>query len=367
VVDVPGDHVKSVEMVVTFIAYSTRLPSGGVMATYELASGLSRLGHEVQIVHRWHPWTGDRVASLDDIGWYQFERDMQHHFTEDVAGLPPADFICWSHAAAYVNSPGRPPIPAHCGAPLMLVQGDLTGTTKLPKRLLAPFPKICVARWLVAAGIELGVPAHQLVHIPCGIRHDVYRLITPIADRPRRVAMLHSKVPKKGSADGIEALAEVRRRLPAVTAVVFGTRDPDEPLPSWIDYVRAPAREVLVRDIYNGSRVFLQPSIREGFGLTAVEAMAGGCALVTTANGGSEDYAFHGDTALVTEPRDVGAMADGIEQLLVDDALRTTLATRGNEYVKRLDWDASARSLETFLQRYGSDPEHYQEPPGAAQ
>jgi glycosyltransferase involved in cell wall biosynthesis len=354
-------------MVVTFIAYSTRLPSGGVMAIFELASGLSRLGHEVHVVHRWHPWTGDRVLTLDDITWYQFDRNMHHHFTEEVGGLPPADFICWSHAAAYVNSPGRPPIPAHCGAPLMLVQGDLTGTTKLPKRLLAPFPKICVARWLVAAGRELGVPEHQLVHIPCGIRHDLYRLVAPIADRPMRVAMLYSKVPKKGSQYGIAALAEVRRRLPEANAVVFGTRDPDEPMPPWISYVRSPPRDALVRDIYNGSRVFVQPSIREGFGLTAVEAMAGGCALVTTANGGSDDYAFHMDTALVTEPRDVGAMADCIEQLLVDDETRMGIAVRGNEYVKRLDWNVSAELLETFLQRYGSDPAFYQQPSGAAQ
>ena len=337
------------------------------MAIFELASGLSRLGHEVHVVHRWHPWTGDRVLTIDDITWFRFEQSMHHHFTEEVNGLPPADFICWSHAAAYVNSSGRPPMPAHCGSPLMLVQGDLTGTTKLPQRLRAPFPKVCVARWLVAAGRDLGVPERQLVHVPCGIRHDLYRLTAPIEDRPMRVAMLYSKVPKKGSRFGLEALVEVRHRLPETQAVVFGTRDPDEPLPSWIEYVRAPPRDELVRDIYNGSRVFVQPSLREGFGLTAVEAMAGGCALVTTSNGGSDDYAFHGDTALVTEPRDVGAMADCIEQLLLDDGTRIALAVRGNEYVKRLDWDTSAKLLETFLHQYGSDPVRYQQPPGTAQ
>jgi glycosyltransferase involved in cell wall biosynthesis len=129
--------------------------------------------------------------------------------------------------------------------------------------------------------------------------------------------------------------------------------------------VKAPPREVLVRDIYNRSRVFVQPSLREGFGLTAVEAMAGGCALVSTSNGGSDDYAFHGDTALVTEPRDVGAMADSIERLLLDDKMRVRLAVRGNEYVQRLDWDASAKRFEALLHDYGADPVRYQQPPAA--
>jgi glycosyltransferase involved in cell wall biosynthesis len=353
-------------MVITFVAHSTRLPSGGVMAVFEFASGLSRRGHDVHLVHRWHPWTGDRVLSVDEIEWFRFGPGIHHHFTEELDALPAADFLVWSHAAAFVNSSVRPPLPAHSGLPLMLVQGDLTGTTKLPRRMRAPFPKICVARWLLEVGRAEGVPERQLVHIPCGLDHKHYRLTAPIGDRPARVAMLYSKVPKKGSGIGLDALARVKRRLAETQAVVFGTRDPDPPLPPWIEFVRAPSREVLVREIYNGSRVFVQPSLLEGFGLTAVEAMAGGCALVTTSNRGSDDYAFHGETALVTQPRDAVALADCIERLLVDDQLRVRLATRGHEFVQRLNWDVSAMRLETFLAEYASDPRRYQQPPDPA-
>jgi glycosyltransferase involved in cell wall biosynthesis len=54
----------------------------------------------------------------------------------------------------------------------------------------------------------------------------------------------------------------------------------------------------------------------EGFGKTQVEVMAYGCALVTTANGGSGDFAFHGETALVSDPRDVDTIARHIATLL---------------------------------------------------
>ena len=55
-------------------------------------------------------------------------------------------------------------------------------------------------------------------------------------------------------------------------------------------------------------------------------------------------------------------MADHIESLLVDDDARMRLARSGREYVRRFDWDESARVLEQFLERYLADPAAYQQP-----
>ena len=105
-------------------------------------------------------------------------------------------------------------------------------------------------------------------------------------------------------------------------------------------------------EIYNGSRVFLCSSNSEGFGFCSIEAMASGCAVVTTDNGGSDDYAIDDDTALVCAPRDVTGMADRIERLLRDDALHERIATNGLASVRHFDWDESAQELELFLARY---------------
>jgi glycosyltransferase involved in cell wall biosynthesis len=83
---------------------------------------------------------------------------------------------------------------------------------------------------------------------------------------------------------------------------------------------------------------------------------------VTTDNGGSEDFAFHAETALVSPPRDVDALVRNIVELLTDDVLRVRLAEAGNEYVRRFDWDESAAVLEGFLHRYRADPERYRKP-----
>ena len=117
------------------------------------------------------------------------------------------------------------------------------------------------------------------------------------------------------------------------------------------------------REVYNQSRVFLQPSRHEGFGYTAVEAMACGCALVTTDNGGSQDYAVPGETALVAPQGDVPALVGALDTLLRDDAARTRMAHAGERFVRRFDWDRSAALLEGLLDRYLADPEAFQRPP----
>jgi L-malate glycosyltransferase len=90
--------------------------------------------------------------------------------------------------------------------------------------------------------------------------------------------------------------------------------------------------------------------------------MACGCALVTTDNGGFDDFAIDGETALVSPPRDVDSMAHNIVTLLTDDGQRVRIGRTGNRYYRRFDWDASAGVLEAFLLRYQAEPGRYRKP-----
>jgi glycosyltransferase involved in cell wall biosynthesis len=271
-----------------------------------------------------------------------------------VAQLPPADFIEVTALEFFpetgVSSLDLPPT---AGLPFLFVQAYGIYPPAVEARAFrAPFPKICISRWLVRALETDGIPTEQLEYIPYGLDHESFRLTRPIADRPLQVAMLFNAHPIKGATFGLAAIEAVQRRIPGVTAVLFGNKDLAAHIGPGVRYVKLPPREVLVDEIYNRSRVFLCSSISEGFGFCAIEAMAGGCAVVTTDNGGSDDYAVDGETALVCAPRDVDGMADRIEQLLIDDSRRVEIATRGNRAVQRFDWDRSAEALERFLARY---------------
>jgi glycosyltransferase involved in cell wall biosynthesis len=321
------------------------------MALYEFANGMVRLGHEVHMLH--FGLHGDGIKSLEEIEWFRLEEGIHHIFpgTSQKTGLPDADFIFWYNEKVQKRK----------GLPLTFIQGYGVFSQEVEDRAFrSPCPKICTAAWLVDVGKQLGVPEQQLVHIPYGLRHEKYRLVSPIENRPFRVSMVHSNHHQKGARFGLAALKRVKRSFPELDVLVFGTQDPDRPVPPGMTFLKSPDQSVIVDEIYNRSRVFIMPSLQEGFGLPCIEAMACGCALVTTFNGGSKDYAIHGETALVSEPADVAAMADHIEKLLTDDRYRIELALRGHEYVKRFSWDKSTRMLEAFLKTYAESPEYYQ-------
>jgi glycosyltransferase involved in cell wall biosynthesis len=340
-------------VILSFVYPSSPDRTGGVTVLYELANACARRGHQVRFVHG--PLTPYRVRTLDQLPPFRFDERVEHHLVDrlDDPGLPAGDVVFGGTA------------PRRLGLPVDLVQGFRMLREDVERDLYrSPLPKVCVASWLVDIGIRHGAPPEQLWYVPLGIDHRTFAVRTPQGGRPYDIAMLSHPHREKGLRVGVAALVTLRRRVPDATAVVFGIDPPAESLPDWVRFRRAPDHASLADEIYNHSRVFVQPSFHEGFGYTAVEAMACGCALVSTDNGGSRDYAVDGETALVVPRGDPGALAAAAERLLRDEAERSRLALAGMALVRaRFDWDNTAALLETRLEAYLAEPERYQRPP----
>jgi len=89
--------------------------------------------------------------------------------------------------------------------------------------------------------------------------------------------------------------------------------------------------------------VLAYPSLYEGFGLPALEAMAAGVAVVTTRAGALPEVV--GDAALMVEPGDSDALAGALEKVLVDEGMRAALIERGRARAGEFTWDACATGL----------------------
>ena len=242
--------------------------------------------------------------------------------------------------------------------PVVLIQGVHTlVASDEAEAFRAPCPKICVASWLVDEGRRHGVPERQLVHISPGIRHDKYRIRTPIDQRPPLVTYCHNPHLLQRASVAIAAIEDLHRSRPDVRVVAFGTSQRPAGLPDFAEY-RGNPQDVLVNEILGRTTIFLQTSLVEGLGLPAIEAMACGAALVTTDNGGSRDYAVVGRTALVVDGHD--EIVNAMVALIDDEPSRVRIAAAGARHVRAaFDWDRSARLTEEFLERYRAAPEAY--------
>jgi glycosyltransferase involved in cell wall biosynthesis len=340
-------------MIVSFTWPSTHHRTGGVVALYRFADALAGRGHEVHFIHG--PAWPDRIRSIEELDWFQFDERIRHHVVDKMEepGLPEADVVFTNVA------------PRRLGLPALVVQG----ARMLPEAVeRAAFrlrgPKVCVAKWLIDVGRTYGVPEEQLWHVPMGIDHVLFAKRVPRDHRPYDVAMLHNPHPTKGWAVGWRALREAKRRLPRLRAVVFGVAEPSHPLGDWVDFRLSPDQQQLAGDVYNQARIFLQSSYQEGFGLTAVEAMACGATLVTTDNGGSRDYALPGETALVAPSGDAEGLAEAVVELIRNSEKRELLADAGERHVRRFEWSIAGETLEHHLEQFVADPARFQAEPG---
>jgi len=112
------------------------------------------------------------------------------------------------------------------------------------------------------------------------------------------------------------------------------------PFVDWQPYAAADTLPAL----YRGARVLVLPSLYEGFGLTALEAMACGTPVVTTSTSSLPEVV--GDAALLVDPHDIGALADALVRVITDDALAKTLGARGLARAPLFSWERTARAVQ---------------------
>ncbi len=105
-----------------------------------------------------------------------------------------------------------------------------------------------------------------------------------------------------------------------------------------------------LQTMYQNALLSVYPSLYEGFGLPPLESMTYGCPVIN-----SDIPALHEvsqDAALYVDPYNVDDITQKIEQLLVDEPLRTELQEKGLEQIKKYSWDKSAKQVYELAQLF---------------
>ncbi len=95
--------------------------------------------------------------------------------------------------------------------------------------------------------------------------------------------------------------------------------------------------------LYRLARVFVFPSLYEGFGLPPLEAMSVGTPVVTSNTSSLPEVV--GDAAVLVDPYSSASIAEGIHRALVDDDLRATLRERGIARAREFSWASSVQQI----------------------
>jgi glycosyltransferase involved in cell wall biosynthesis len=102
-------------------------------------------------------------------------------------------------------------------------------------------------------------------------------------------------------------------------------------------------------DLVAAAAAVAVPSVYEGFGLVAAEALLAGRPVVASSAGAHPEVI--GDAGLLVPPGDVDALAHALGRVLGDEALARELGGRGPSQVAGLTWDRTAEGLVALWRR----------------
>jgi glycosyltransferase-like protein len=247
------------------------------------------------------------------------------------------------------------------------------------RSIVAPDLVVCVSHpWVARVREEFGVEAAVVGN---GVDLERYRPPHGMADRAadrsavgfgeRFVVLAVGGIePRKGSLTLLDAFAQLRETLPRRDPLLilaggatlfdyrdeiarFGERRAELGLGDREVQVRGPVADEELQRLYRAADVLAFPSVKEGFGLVVLEALASDLPVVASGLDVLREFLTDGRSALLVPSGAPAALAHALARVATDDELARGLRTGGRAVAASYGWDAAAqahdRAYATFL------------------
>lgn len=380
---------------VAILTYSTR-PRGGVVHALRLAEELHRLGSPIHLfalgdptVGFFRPTTAPHTIIPAPPPAETLEERVFSAIDAMVKGLDPfADGFAIAHAEDCIAARAAVRL-RDAGARWRVVRTvhhvDDFVTPALvecqDRSIHDPDARLVVSdHWRQRLRDAYGVDARVVTNGVDGERFQIAR--GPMTDELRARVGASDRFlfltvggvePRKGSLELLEALAEVRsavepapvlaivgghsfqdyqeyRRNAFARATFLGLREgeafallgtvDDAELPSW----------------YAAADAFVFPSVKEGFGIVILEALAASLPVVTSDLPVFREYLTDGKDVVMVPVGDPRALAEAMERVVRDEELRAGLRAAGPALARRYSWESSARAHATVYRELEEEP-----------
>jgi glycosyltransferase involved in cell wall biosynthesis len=208
-----------------------------------------------------------------------------------------------------------------------------------------------------------GVARERVAVVHCGLDHASYRPDPAVKKSAQPTVLYIGRVRRYKGVDWVmRAMPGVLERVPGARLVVVGDGPHLPALRSTAQRMGLlhavefagflPTAEKVRR--LREAWVLVQPSPKEGWGLTVVEAGACGTAVVAADSPGLRDSVRDGETGLLVPWGDDARLAGALASVLEDEPLRARLGEAGLAWAARFQWpDCARRSLDALIGKGG--------------
>ena len=335
-------------------------PVGGYKIIYQYANELMDLGHEVTIAFMYHPYSKKilkvkklelslkkyfgRKGNSQNVSWFSLnndikivqnliEQDSLLHYDKVIATSPETATLLFGFSDKV-------------GEKYYFIQNYEIwnlGEKKLKQTYLLPLKKIVIAKWL---GEEVYKVTKQYpTQVPNFYDHSIFYIDKQIEKRQNVVTLLNHGEPTKRTEFGLRVLEKVKQQIPDLEVYLFGTGEKPIGLPNYVQYFQKPSQDQLRSKLYGEAKVYLMPTVLEGWSLTGMEAMASGAVVVGSDIGGLRDYITNDIEGKLVDMNNFDQYVNEVIHFLNDEESRVEYAKRALHSVEKHDINNSVQIL----------------------
>lgn len=211
--------------------------------------------------------------------------------------------------------------------------------------------------WLIAEACQ---PSERVVSIENPIA-DVFFEMHSSPPKEKLIGYCGTWLPKKGTQVLCEDLSRILVEFPEYCILLIGVGESfdrskhfQEGLCNRIEIIPYVGSKVKLRILYDRMSIFAFPSVIESFGLALAEAMACGCAPVTTRVGLGASL-VDGKQALLLEKPESPYLYESVKRLILNPELCQQIGVAARERVQFLRWDSAVRTLSDTYEYWRDD------------
>ncbi len=349
-------HEEKAQITFVFPGFIT-VPMGGVKVVNRLAERLSDRNYNVTLVYPKKLKTAPGIKAFVKQYWDKKNKvadQLYYHPGKKVEALvvneisekyiPNGDYMIavgWQTAEA-VNS-----LSAKKGKKFYFLQSFeayFSNSKAVLSTYQLPLRKIALSQWIMKEMTRIGEKC-------CG---PVGNSINPSefyieshATKDIDILMLYHPAKIKNFSFGLKVIKQIQKDN-NYKITLFSARQPVHRIPDYIDVVVRPQIHEL-RHLYNRSKIFFSTSQWEGWGLTPMEAMACGCAVVAVKNKGVIEFLSDKKNCFLIKKNDKNQAENRILKFLKDENLRNTYTAAALKTLAKYTEDRITSNFEKCL------------------
>ena len=347
---------------------------GAEIYTHEIAKRLVAKGNKVTLFAAAFPGclSSEQLDGVDVIregsrlsvyfkAWQRYKREFRNNFDFVIDQINTVPFF----SPLYLKDSGA--------ALIFQMTGEIF-TIALPKlvgyiaRFFEPFMFkpyrrfniIVISESIKQELVRGGFIAENILIVEPGLKHEDFG-VGPKADRPT-VLFMNRIVKYKNVLHLVEAFELVRREVPDAVLMIGGckggryekvvrARVEKLGLSDSVEYYPFVAQEEKTR-ILRSAWVHVLPSIKEGWGMSVLEAAACGTPSIAYDVVGLKDAISDNESGILVQYGDINALAAAIMRMLKDPDMRTIFSEKALAISKKFTWEKSAARFLTCIEAF---------------